>query len=225
MRRVEDMLERAAPLIIKVLALVAAGGAVWRTLDARAAARIDETTLMYLGVAAALLLLKDVKSLAFGSTKIEFERRMQEIENKVEDAQSAALGSGHRDARKVGLGFAPGAERDDPWKGVFGRQAVSGARELRADVSSLGNGHYRIRLMVRSTNPKREPLAGYVQFYLHPTFRNDRPFVTVGPSGQAELTLTAWGAFTVGAVADGGRTLLELDLAELASAPADFRAR
>jgi hypothetical protein len=39
------------------------------------------------------------------------------------------------------------------------------------------------------------------------------------------LKLTAWGAFTVGVLADEGRTKLELDLSELEDAPEDFRSR
>jgi len=64
-----------------------------------------------------------------------------------------------------------------------------------------------------------------VQFFLHDTFKNDRPIVTVGPNGAAELKLTAWGAFTVGAIADDGRTKLELDLQTLEDAPVEFRGR
>lgn len=63
-----------------------------------------------------------------------------------------------------------------------------------------------------------------MQFFLHPTFHgNDRPVVAVTPGGTADLALTAWGAFTVGAIADNGATKLELDLAELPAAPAEFK--
>jgi hypothetical protein len=212
-------------------------------LDEGVARRIDETTLWYLAVAGALLLLKDVKSLAFGSYKVEFARKLEELENKVEDAQANAVGGGgwaqaaksadagvespQKGQPQATMRFIPvhGQVEDDPWKGVFGNQRVSGTRELDAEVTLIGTpGLFRVRLQVRSTNPKRDPLRGFVQFFLHPTFGNDRPVVTVGPSGVAELTVTAWGAFTVGALADDGRTKLELDLAELAAAPFEFKA-
>ena len=64
---------------------------------------------------------------------------------------------------------------------------------------------------------------GSVQFFLHDTFANSKPVVAVGPNGVAELTLDAWGAFTVGAIADFGLTRLELDLAELDEAPSSFK--
>jgi hypothetical protein len=78
---------------------------------------------------------------------------------------------------------------------------------------------------VQSTKPDTDPLRGAVRFYLHDTFLNDRPVVSVSPAGVAELSIDAWGAFTVGAVADGGLTRLELDLAEHPDFPADFRPR
>lgn len=52
-----------------------------------------------------------------------------------------------------------------------------------------------------------------MQFYLHPTFTNNKPIVPV-VNGIAELNLRAWGAFTIGAITSNN-TLLEIDLAEL----------
>ncbi len=69
-----------------------------------------------------------------------------------------------------------------------------------------------------------QPLAGSVQFLLHPSFANDRPVVAV-QNGEATLTVMSWGAFTAGAVADGGATKLELDLSQLAGAPEPWRSR
>ena len=225
--------------VLAILALLVCVGAVARMLDGDVAERIDETTLLYFGVAGALLLLRDVKSLAFGDYKVEFDRKIVELENKVENAQAVAIGKGGQarsveavDAGVEGLQktaeFKPplGPVADDPWNGVFGGQRISGTRELDAEVTPVGTpGLFRVRLQVRSKNQIRDPLRGAVQFFLHPTFGNDRPVVTVGPSGIAELALTAWGAFTVGALADDGRTKLELDLAGLADAPAEFKAR
>jgi hypothetical protein len=103
----------------------------------------------------------------------------------------------------------------------------SGNRKLDAEVkwASRGTNLFSVRLRVYSTKPEEDPLPGTVQFFLHPTFKNDQPVVKVGPSGVAELLLTAWGAFTVGALTDDGKTKLELDLAELESAPEEFRNR
>jgi len=238
--------------LLTVFAILVCMGAVWRVVAPSLAKGVDELTLKYLAVAGTLLLLRDVKSLAFGDYKVEFARKLEELEAKVGDAQAAAVGGGgaiprapaaaasaptvtRGDVESVNdpasSAFAegqpvPGGVPDDPWKGRFGGQTISGTRQIDAEVTPVGSpGLYRVRLQVRSTNPSRDPLHGSVQFFLHPTFSNDRPVVTVGPSGVAELTLTAWGAFTVGALADDGRTELELDLAELATAPHDFKSR
>jgi hypothetical protein len=68
------------------------------------------------------------------------------------------------------------------------------------------------------------PMNGLVQFLLHDTFPNSRPVVPV-VDGVAELPLEAWGAFTLGALADGGKTKLELDLSKERSFPLLFRSR
>jgi hypothetical protein len=238
--------------LLTVFAILVCVGAMWRVVAPGLAKGVDELTLKYLAVAGTLLLLRDVKSLAFGDYKVEFARKLEELEARVGDAQAAAVGGGGAiprspasaaSARMVTRGAAepvsdesvgpfsdtqpvPGGVPDDPWKGRFGGQKINGTREIDAEVTPVGSpGLFRVRLQVRSTNPKRDPLHGSVQFFLHSTFSNDRPVVTVGPSGVAELTLTAWGAFTVGALADDGRTKLELDLAELATAPHDFKSR
>lgn len=65
---------------------------------------------------------------------------------------------------------------------------------------------------------------GEVEFHLHPSFSPNVVRATA-IEGKAELTLHAWGAFTVGAVTDEGSTTLELDLSTLPEAPPVFRER
>lgn len=233
------------PVLI-MLALLALAGALAR-IALGGVQNIDETTLKYLGVAGALLLLRDVKSLAFGDYKVEFARKLESLETRVDDTQAAAMGgspppalieraaappsapvlrSGAETAQEGAPLRVPDAASGDPWKGEFGGEARRNDRALEAEVVPSGQpGLFRVRLSVRSTDPRRRPLEGSVQFFLHPTFRVQTPVVTVSPSGVAELTLVAWGAFTVGAVTDGGSTRLELDLAELPGAPREFRER
>lgn len=196
--------------------------------------RIDSTTLTYFAIAAAVLLLRDVKSFSFGNTKVEFERvraLAAEAKTAAENAQAAAIGAGRSDAAGVMKEFmgeqASEVSSADPWKGRFGGEAVRDGRQLHADVSPLSGTSdiFRIHLAVTSTDPVKRPLRGAVQFFLHPTFANNTPVVKVSPAGTAELTLNAWGAFTVGVIADDGATRLELDLAQLPTAPHEFRVR
>ena len=226
-----------AKIILIVLAVIAAGGAVWRMVssDKSVLDHMDNTTLLYLGIAGALLLLREVKSLAFGDYKVEFDRVKAvaaEAKNTAENAQAAAMGVGRIETKESDAAIASETDRkeegqDDPWKGMFDGESKRNNRELQAEVLSLpgSENYYSICLRVISTQPKLDPLQGSVQFFLHPTFRNDRPIVRVGPNGVAELKLTAWGAFTVGAITDNGKTKLELDLAQLETAPLEFRSR
>lgn len=225
----------AVGIILILLSVAALLAGIWRVFAPSEdhLKRLDGTTLLFFGVAGALLLLRDVKSLAFGDYKIEFDRVRkiaQEANAKAEDAKSLALGTGGNqpDLGAMAENIKPvekGAVAGDPWKGQFGSKSTSGNRQLTATVSRLfGSLHlFAVDLKVVSTQPDQAPLVGSVQFFLHPTFKNDRPIVTVGSNGVAELKLTAWGAFTVGVLADGGITKLELDLSEIEGAPEEFR--
>lgn len=114
---------------------------------------------------------------------------------------------------------------DDPNKATFGNRPLANDRVLRAIIepSTTRPGWCRITLAVTSTHPAK-PLIGSVIFHLHPTF--DKPVVTVPvENGVATLTIVAYGAFTVGAEADSGKTRLGLDPARNPDAPEDFKAR
>lgn len=229
---VVDLLTR---WLLVVLGLATAVAGLWRIIapNDSVLTRLDSTTLTYFGVAGALLLLRDARSLAFGDYKIEFERtRRLAADAKVtaENAQAAALGAGTGSKSTiVKRGVTEpqaGTFHDDPWKGVFGGAAIANDRRIDASVEPVGvDGQiFTVRLRVTSTSSSK-PLRDAVQFFLHPTFANNRPIVTVGASGAAELVLRAYGAFTVGVLADNGDTKLELDLAELPHAPRAFRER
>jgi Mrp family chromosome partitioning ATPase len=113
----------------------------------------------------------------------------------------------------------------DPQKGKWGGLSESNGRRLTAVVSPRpgGEGWFHLEMRVESTDPSK-PLAGRVRFHLHDTFPTASPEVPVTDE-TAWLKVAAWGAFTVGAEADGGETKLELDLAELPDAPDVFKSR
>jgi len=232
-----DTLQRVLTLLAlacAALAVTRVAVGIWHPdekVRGRAGMLIDEKTLLYLGVAGGLLLLKDVKSLAYGDLKLEFDQKIEQVRVAAENAQAAATGHGGKlehersqsEAVKLLDKISPGSVPDDPWKGVFGK-SENGSRKLEAKVIQGANaGCYRVYLRLRSLNPEANPLKGSVQFFLHDTFANSKPVVAVGPNGIAELTLDAWGAFTVGAIADSGLTRLELDLAEIEESPSSFK--
>lgn len=112
----------------------------------------------------------------------------------------------------------------DPAKGAFGgvaSVATPGTRSLTAIVEANpgDTNWFKISLILASGEPK---LTGEVAFFYHPTFQVPYERIRVS-DGQAKVRLYAYGAFTVGALADDGATELELDLASLESAPRAFR--
>lgn len=121
--------------------------------------------------------------------------------------------------------IARGNVPDDPWKGAFGGKSEDNGRRLEATIAPMASrdGVCRVELRVLSVAPGK-PLSGEVTFFLHPTFKNDQVVVKVDEERHiAKLTLAAWGAFTVGALADNGYTKLELDLADDPNAPVWFK--
>jgi len=110
---------------------------------------------------------------------------------------------------------------EDPQKGRWGGQSERAGCKLNATVRDLDDQWFEVKLDCYRTS-KGEPLRGNVQFHLHPTFAKPVQMVEVH-DGHATLTVDCWGAFTVGAVADNGRTMLELDLAADESFPQAFR--
>lgn len=124
--------------------------------------------------------------------------------------------------------IGPKTNLEDPQKGRFGGKREVNGRKLCASVTSSGVPRfYKVKIWVESTDAAKA-LSGDVIFYLHDTFR---PSVITLPEieftdGKAVLeSKIAWGAFTVGAVLDGGNTLLEYDLAQDPEFPTDFRSR
>lgn len=111
---------------------------------------------------------------------------------------------------------------EDPQRGRFGGVPERDGRRLSASVTA-DDGWFHLELRVESTD-RAKPLAGQVVFYVHDTFPSERYTVRVF-DGRAKLELTSYGAFTVGALADGGCTPLELDLSTLEGAPKKFRER
>jgi cellulose biosynthesis protein BcsQ len=113
---------------------------------------------------------------------------------------------------------------DDPHRGQFGGSAEAPDRRFSAQVSpsTTTPDWFKVDLSVEGHGPT--PLAGEVEFHLHPTFK---PSIVRIPAqdGKATLTLSAWGGFTAGAVADNGLTRLELNLAALSNLPEEFAKR
>jgi hypothetical protein len=104
----------------------------------------------------------------------------------------------------------------DPNKGKFGGKSEANGLRLAAVVTpsiSEKEAACKVTLTVRPTDATK-PLTGNVVFHLHPTYNKPIISVPVDVKGESVLRIDqAWGAFTVGAIADVSTTQLELDLA------------
>lgn len=114
-------------------------------------------------------------------------------------------------------------EGDDSWnsdpnRGKFGGSSVSNGRVLEAVITPAVNAQSAacdVVISVKSTDPKEKPLKGRVEFFLHPTFGRWKRYQVNVKQGAAQDRITSWGVFTVGAIADDGKTKLELNLREV----------
>jgi len=122
----------------------------------------------------------------------------------------------------------PGLPLDplDQQKGRWGGHSENGARRLRVETiqASKTKNHCAFELVVEPIGDGAPPLEGPVVFHLHQTF-NPSTHTSRIRQGKARVDIKAYGAFTVGAEADAGRTRLELDLAQVEQFPEWFRAR
>jgi len=124
--------------------------------------------------------------------------------------------------------FKPGPiiHPDDPQKGRFGGKSEHNGRALRAIVGEENfYGFFQVTIWVESTN-SQEPLQD-VLFFLHDSFRPSVYLIKKEELKEGKIMdrFEAYGAFTIGAVTDNGKTLLELDLAEQIEFPKEFRQR
>jgi hypothetical protein len=124
----------------------------------------------------------------------------------------------------------------DPQKGQWGGESSRNGWTLSARVAEVETDWFAITLTVGPSASKpargsrdgrkvaRKRLKYPVTFHLHDSF--PEPIIDVAPkSGVATLPVHAYGAFTVGAVVEEDGTELELDLAQLESAPRRFRSQ
>jgi hypothetical protein len=226
---------------ITASALFVAGLAIWlRFTFPNISFNIAELGLLLLAVVPWLApIIKSIEVPGIG--KVEFKEIKEELadlrgkqelteetaknaKETAETAKSAAiLGIGKKaesaveeplaDEALSDEGDLPVNDPEDPQNGRWGGQEEDKGRRISAQIERItGNDRLRrIIIKVESINPEQNPLSGSVLFHLHPTFANSDPTVSV-VNGQATLILVAWGVFTVGAEADGGKTRLELNL-------------
>lgn len=188
-----------------------------------------------LGILFLIFLLPRLQTISFGGINISLKELQQDIQNlKVQSNQIQETITDSGGGKSISVIQLQNMKNEvlenkiqtsdnDPHKGKWGGLSESNGRKISAAVSkSPVPGLYRVSITVVSVKPDK-PLKGFVQFHLHPTFRNPDPVIAVS-KGKAVLNLKfVYGAFTVGAEADNGDTALELDLAELPGITDEFK--
>ncbi len=110
----------------------------------------------------------------------------------------------------------------DPQKGQWGGRPSGNGWVASADVTPIEEDWYDIVITVEAARNARKKLTGYVKFHLHDSFPDPERRSRVA-HGKAVLNVEAYGAFTVGILVERDGTMLELDLADVPTAPKRFR--
>jgi hypothetical protein len=112
-------------------------------------------------------------------------------------------------------------DKTDIQKGRWGGKPQVGDKVLEAiyDPNSSFIGLYHIKIQVRSLNVDT-PITGQVAFFLHDTFPKEIVYAAA-INNKAEIKITAWEAFVVGARLED-KTELELDLNTVKGFPDGF---
>lgn len=197
----------------------------------------EKVALYYLLTGGALLVLREVKTLSFGDWKLELQARVAAMKDELQRESPVntmgprarltnSSGSISTTAVDVEMESVADASDADPHKGQFGKNSRSNGLVLEAVLDPVGDdsGFVDVQLIVRSENEPHSVLTGVVVFHLHPSFPYPERRVAVH-NGRAVLNLRASGAFTIGAVANHGRTSLELDLMSVPGGTREFYER
>jgi len=197
----------------------------------------DDAIASTLAIGIGLLLVAEVgpaiKSFKAGGVEVELldtvtgkfntlEKRIAALEIGARQ-QGLTEGKAHHPAKdKPDALSRPVAERDDPHKGRFGGKAERDGFVLSGTFRNVAKSYVEIVLTVTAPHGAGMETAECVQFYLHDTFDPDVvPAIFV--EGIAELTVLAYGGFTVGAWIACKDVELELDLSKVRGAPRIIR--
>lgn len=210
---------------------------LWLPMMADDKIKYDDAIASTLAIGIGLLLLAEVgplvKSLKAGGIEVEFLDSVTGKFNALE-SRVAALEMGARHPERF-VGGAPTeekpeppglkkkiTERDDPHKGRFGGKAERDGFKLSASFRNVSKNFVEIILTVQAPPQAGVQEADCVEFYLHDSFDPD-VVPAVFHDGIAELTLIAYGGFTVGAWIGCTKTEVELDLSKVRGAPRMIR--
>jgi hypothetical protein len=114
---------------------------------------------------------------------------------------------------------------EDPQKGRFGGKFHVNGRILYVNYSKSNRSEFLNLTIKVATDNKENKLQGNVYLFLHNSFPKSIIKLEAESKTEVSYNILAYGAFTIGAVTDEGKTMLELDIAEQRDFPEDFRKR
>jgi hypothetical protein len=222
--------------MIGIFVLLGAIGLLWLPLFANEHVKYDQAIASTLAIGIGLLLLAEIgpaiKSLKAGGIEVELisavgdkfnalETRICALEAQAASAdgvpEAALRASAASEAKPPALD-RKSKYRDDKWKERFGEEAERKGFVLSATFPKVAKTYVEIVLEVKAPEGAELSANDRVDFHLHQTF-NPEVVPVVFHDGKAVLTLLAYGGFTVGAWIARLEIELELDLAEIKSAP------
>jgi hypothetical protein len=119
---------------------------------------------------------------------------------------------------------APEDDKADTQLGLWGGNKTLNNRTLDATVTEITSDLFNIKLIVKSTLSEQPIKEGeIVLFALHRTFFPFYRLVKVNTAGEAVLDLISYGSFTVGIIADEGKTELEYNLVDVPGVSEHFK--
>jgi hypothetical protein len=225
-----------------VLPLVLLGLGIFLILKSKDDAGWIGVALIGLALFLRLLEGQRISSLGLGPDGISISLLAQKIDEVEKKADAAAASNGKpfegdatkqsEENDKSGAWSVPEerikseAPGDDQQKNQWGQAAQRNGRVLLGFVDESSNDPdlFWVRLVVKPIDGA-PPIQTPVRFHLHETFPKQKVQIR-SRQGEAHLERYAYGAFTVGAeIMNEPETYLELDLAELSTAPESFRKR
>ncbi|MCT2563001.1 YEATS-associated helix-containing protein [Chryseobacterium herbae] len=147
-----------------------------------------------------------------------------QLKDAVESSSVAESGINALDQSTLLLSWLPPiTHSNDPQKGRFGGRSSTNGKTLSVDYSQ-SNLPGVLNLTIKVSSAEVD-LNSDVYLFLHNSFAKSIIHLDGNGKKEVEYKIPAYGAFTIGAMADNGNTLLELDLSELKNFPEDFRNR
>ena len=188
----------------------------------------------FAAIGVGLLLLAEIgpliKTFKAGGMEVDFvetvgdkfgalEKRIAQLELIKPPTGSATPRSAVAQAPALKLGVT---DTNDPNKGRFGGKASDGGFTLAASFRGGASGWVDVRLTVTADTTVTLAPRDHAEVFLHDSFDPDR-IKALFKDGVAELSVLAYGGFTVGIWIPSHGVQLELDLARVRGAPRVIR--